>query len=109
MAYPYEYLTLSNFQQRLNLTKEDIWSTLKQSYPSDEEINRTKEIIKIFDINNGQKLTMFCLQMDVLQLADVFENFVENSTREPNINPMYSCIVTLYLIIYGMESWFNIY
>ena len=82
LAYPYEYLTLSNFQQRLNLTKEDIWSTLKQSHPSDEEINRTKGIIKKFDIKNGQELTMFCLQMDVLQIADVFENFVESSTRE---------------------------
>ena len=28
--------------------------------------------------------------MDVLQLADVFENFVESSTREYKINPLYS-------------------
>ena len=28
--------------------------------------------------------------MDVLQLADVFENFVENSTREYKINLLYS-------------------
>ena len=28
--------------------------------------------------------------MDVLQLADVFENFVESSTREYRINPLYS-------------------
>ena len=28
--------------------------------------------------------------MDVLQLADVFENFVESSTRENKINPLYS-------------------
>ena len=45
LAYPYEYLTLSNFQQRLNVTKEYFRSTLKQSYPSDGKINRTKEII----------------------------------------------------------------
>ena len=37
LAYPYEYLNLSNFQEPLNLTKEDFRSTLKQSYPSDEE------------------------------------------------------------------------
>ena len=26
LAYPYEYLTLNNFHQPLNLTKEDFWS-----------------------------------------------------------------------------------
>ena len=29
LAYPYEYLNLSNFQEQLNLTKEEFWSTLK--------------------------------------------------------------------------------
>ena len=33
---------------------------------------------------------MFYLQMDVLHLADVFENFVESSTREYNLNPLNS-------------------
>ena len=33
---------------------------------------------------------MLYLKMVVLQLADVFENFVENSKREYNINPWYS-------------------
>ena len=33
---------------------------------------------------------MFYLQMDVLQLADVFENFVEKSTLIYGINPLYS-------------------
>ena len=89
MAYPYEYLNLNSFQEPLNLTKEDFWSTLKQSYPSDDEINRTKEIIEKYDIMDGQELTMLYLKMDVLQIADVFENFVKNSTREYNINPLY--------------------
>ena len=46
LAYPYEYLNLSKFQEPLNLTKEDFWSTLKQTNPSDEETHRTQEIIK---------------------------------------------------------------
>ena len=33
---------------------------------------------------------MLYLKTDILQLADVFENFVESSTREYNINPLYS-------------------
>ena len=46
LAYPHEYLNLSFIQELLNLTKEDFWSTLKQTTPPDEETNRTQEIIK---------------------------------------------------------------
>ena len=80
LAYPYEYLNLDNFQEPLNLTKEDYWSTLTQSYPSDDDIKRTQELIDKNKIKNGRELTMLYLKMDVLQLADVFENFVESST-----------------------------
>ena len=49
LAHPYEKFTLDIFQEPrsfvLNLTKEDIRSTLKQTTPPDEEINRTQEII----------------------------------------------------------------
>ena len=89
LAYPYEYLNLDNFQEPLNLTKEDYWSTLTQSYPSDDDIKRTQELIDKNKIKNGRELTMLYLKMDVLQLADVFENFVEISTREYKINPLY--------------------
>ena len=100
LAYPYEYLNLDNFQEPLNLTKEDYWSTLTQSYPSDDDIKRTQELIDKNKIENGRELTMLYLKMDVLQLADVFENFVKKSTREYKIIP---CIVTLYLVIHGKQ------
>ena len=90
LAYPYEYLNLDNFQEPLNLTKEDYWSTLTQSYPSDDDIKRTQELIDKNKITNGRELTMLYLKMDVPLLADVFENFVESSTREYKINPLYS-------------------
>ena len=90
LAYPYEYLNLDNFQEPINLTKEDYWSTLTQSYPSDDDIKRTQELIDKNKIKNGRELTMLYLKMDVLQLADVFENFVESSTREYKIYPLYS-------------------
>ena len=88
LAYPYEYLSHSNFQEPLNLTKADFWSTLKQEAPPDEEINRTQEIIRKFNLKNGQELTMLYLKRDVLQLADVFENFVEKSTLMYVIKPL---------------------
>ena len=49
LAYPYEVFNLSNFQEPLNLTKEDSWSTLKQTTPPDEEINRTKGLKKWYE------------------------------------------------------------
>ena len=90
LAYPYEYLTLSIFQEPLNLTKEDFWPTLKQKSPPQAQIDCTQEIIKTFDTKNGQELTMLYLQMDVLQLAKVFENCAQTSTEEYGINPLYS-------------------
>ena len=96
LAYPYEYFNLDNFDTQsafgkpLNLIQEDYWSTLTQSYPSDDDIKRTQKLIDKNKIKNGRELTMLYLKMDVLQLADVFENFVKSSTREYKINPLYS-------------------
>ena len=108
MAYPYEYLNLSNIQELLNLTKEDFWSTLKQTTPPDEKINRTQEIIKKFNVKNGQELTMIYLKMDVLQLADVIENFVEKATLEYGINPLYSYSLAGYTWKAGLKLKTNI-
>ena len=74
LGYPYEHFNLDNFDEPLNLTKDDYWSTLTQSYPSDDDIKRTQELIDKTNIKNGRELTMLYLKMDVLQLADVFEN-----------------------------------
>ena len=90
LAYPYEYFNFDNFDKPLCLIKEDYWSTLTQSYPSDDDIKRTQELIDKNKIKNGRELTMLYLNMDLLQLTDVFENFVESSTREYKNNPLYS-------------------
>ena len=107
LAYPYEKFTLDNFQEArsfaLNLTKEDFWSTLKQTTAPDVETNRTQEIIKKYNPKNGQELTMLYLKMDVLQLADVFENFVEKSTLEYGINPLYSYSLPVYTWKVGLK------
>ena len=50
LAQPYLNFTHNNFQKPLNQTKNDFWSTLKQTTPQDEEINRTPEIKKKYDI-----------------------------------------------------------
>ena len=95
LAYPYEKFNLENISidslsQPLIIPKADYWSTLTQSYPCDDDIKRTQQFFDKCNITTPQQLTMLYLKMDVLQLKDVFENFVESSTREYNINPLYS-------------------
>ena len=53
LAYPYEKFNLENINQSLNLTKEDFYSTLKQETPPQEQIDRTQEIIKKFNVKTG--------------------------------------------------------
>ena len=46
LAHHYEYFNLDTFQEPLRLTKEDSWSTLKQTTPPEEEIHRTQKSIE---------------------------------------------------------------
>ena len=59
LAYPYEYFnSIDGYQKPVeNLKKEHFFSKSKNDYASDEEIERTKEIIKRFKIENGEELT----------------------------------------------------
>ena len=90
LAYPYEYfISIDDYQKPVdNLKKEDFISKLKNDYPGDEEIERTKEIIKLFNIKDGEELTKLYCKSDVILLADVFEKFVKVSTEEYKINPL---------------------
>ena len=90
LAYPYQYFnSINDYQKPVDkLKKEDFFSKLKNDYPDDDEIERTKEIIKLFDIKNGELTKLYC-KSDVVLLADVFEKFVKVSTREYNFNPLY--------------------
>ena len=40
-----------------NLKRQNFFSNLKNECPDDDEIERTKEIIKLFDIKNGDDIT----------------------------------------------------
>ena len=71
------------------MKKKDFFSKLRIDYPSDEEIERTEEIIKLFDIKCGNKLTELYLKSDVLFLTCVFENFIKASVNVFGINPLY--------------------
>ena len=74
MAYLYDFfICIENYQKPVdNLKTEDYFSKLKIKCPDDKEIERTKEIIKIIDIENGEELTEKYSKSDVLSLACVF-------------------------------------
>ena len=59
LAYPYQYFnSINDYQKPVNnLKKEYFFSKLKNNYPDDDEIKRTKEIIKLFNIKDGEELT----------------------------------------------------
>ena len=90
IAYPYEYFnSIDDYKKPVhNLKKEDFFSKLKNKYPDDEEIHRTKEI-EIFNIKNGKELTELYLKSDVILLVDVLEKLIKISVEEYGINPLY--------------------
>ena len=91
LAYPYEYFNkIDDYKKPVNIfKKEDFFSKLKNDYIDDEEIERTKEIIKLINNKDGEELTKLYSKSDVPLLADVFEKFVKVSTEEYVVNPLY--------------------
>ena len=62
---------------------------MKNGYPDDEEIERTEEIIEMFNNKNGEDLRGIYLKSDVLLPACVFEKFIKLPVIEFDINPLY--------------------
>ena len=95
LAYPYEYFkSLDDYKKFVdNIKEEDFLSELKNDYPNDKEIERTKEIAKMFNIKNGDELTHLFLKSDVLLLSCVFEWFIRRWVNEFDISLL--CCVSL--------------
>ena len=96
LAYPYEYfISIDDYQKPVdNIKKEDFFSKLKNEKPDDKEIERKKEIIKLFSVKSGKELTEIYLKSDVLRLTCVFESFLKVSVNENGVNPVY-CVSLL--------------
>ena len=76
LAYPCQYFnTIDDYQKPVDkLKREDFFSKINIKCPDDDEIERTKEIFKLFDIKNGEELTkLHCKKNDIL-LAVVIKN-----------------------------------
>ena len=103
LAFPCEFFdSLDDYQNPVDkLKKEDIFSKSKNKYPDDEEIERTKQIFKLFNIKNRGELTQICLKSDVLLLTCVFEKFIKVPVNEFWYQSSSLCQVTwLYLAMW---------
>ena len=91
LAYPYEYFnSIEDYNKPVdNLENKDFFSKLKNKCPDDIEIDRTREIIKKFNIKDGKELTELYCKSDVLLLTCVFEKFIKVSQNGFRISPLY--------------------
>ena len=105
LANPYEVFNcIEDYQKPVgNLKKEHFFSKLKNKCPDDEEIERTMDIIKRFNIQNGEELTEIYLKSDVLMLTCVFEKFIKVSFNEFEINPLYCVSLPGYTCQCGLK------
>ena len=90
-AHPYEYFnSIEDYNKPVdNLENKDFFSKLKNKCPDDSGIDRTRVIIKKFNIKNGKELTELYCKSDVLFLTSVFEKFISVSQNEFGISPSY--------------------
>ena len=105
LAFPSEYFNSVDDYKKLveNLKKEDFFSKLKNDFLDDDEMERTKETIKLFSIKDGEELPKLYCKSDVILLADVFEKFVKVSTKEYDTNPLYCLSLPGYTYKYALK------
>ena len=85
------------------MKKGDFFSKLKNGCQDDSEIERTNQIIKLFDIENAEELTRWYLKTDIILLVDVFEKFMEVSTEKNGFNPLYCVSICGYTYQCGLK------
>ena len=79
------------------MKQEEFYSKLKNTCADDGEIERTIEVSKALVNENGEQLTKFYCQSDLILLADVFDKIIKVSTKKYGMNalccvPIHSCI-----------------
>ena len=61
------------------MAKEDFFSNLKNQCPSEDEIQRTEEIIETIVIKIGEELNKLYLKSDAILLAEIIEKLIKTS------------------------------
>ena len=105
LAYSYEYFnSIEDYNKPVdNLENKHFFSKLKNKCADDNESDRTREVIKKFNIKDGKKLTELYCKSDVLILACVFEKFREVSQNEFGISPLFFVSLHGYTWLCGLK------
>ncbi|XP_054283625.1 uncharacterized protein LOC129000686 [Macrosteles quadrilineatus] len=75
-VYPYDAMdSLDKYERTSLLPKTDFYNKLTMSEIKEEDYQHASEIWRTFDIKNMKEYTLLYNKSDVLQLADVMENF----------------------------------
>ena len=89
-VYPYEYM---NSPERLKETqlppKEEFYSRLNNEGVSDEDYAHAQKDCETFEMKNLEDYHNLYNQVDVLLLADVFENFRGICIKNYKLDPAY--------------------
>ena len=88
-AYPYEYCILVDIDKPPNPRRTSIQHYINIKNQG-EHINRAQQNYMKNDIRKGYQQTLKFSKMDVLQLANAFEHFVQKSALEEGISLLYS-------------------
>ena len=91
LGYSYQYFnSIDDYQKSVdNWKNENFFSEKENKRPCDDEIQRTKEIIKRFDNKKAVELTKLYFKSDVIFWANSFEIFSKISFEKYGINPLY--------------------
>ena len=86
--YPYEYMnSLEKLKETQLPPKEAFYSRLNDEGISDENYAYAQKVWKTFEMKNLEDYHNLCNRVDVLLLADVFENFRDICIKDYNLDP----------------------
>lgn len=89
-AYPYEYTDSWGKLKETHLPeKEDFYSTLTEEHIKEEDYHHAKELWKHFNCKTLGEYSDLYLKIDVLLLADVFENYRDLCLSTYQLDPAF--------------------
>lgn len=87
-VYPYSYMdSWEKLEEQQLPSREQFYDDLNDSEISDKDYAFAQKVWRTFNIHSMQEYTDLYLKTDVLLLADIFENFRNNSIRLYGLDP----------------------